>query len=210
MPRLVHARTLLDSVTIGINAVMEGLGLRGLTLRAIGREVRTSPATLLHHFDSLDDLLRVAAWETATDRLRDLETGREAARCAGLAGVAGFLPELPYEVVSARCWLGWQELARSHEGVAQAVADERSKERALIATAAGLDLYSDAPATLQALIDGLLVAMCAPEGPMPVDQARTLLDGSASQAAPNPQDPLVTRSAVARSASIIALGSAAE
>ena len=199
MPRLVNARTLLDSVVIGVNAVMEDRGPRGLTLRAIGREVRTSPATLLHHYGSLDNLLRVAAWETAIDRLGDLDRAR------GDHGIQGFLPELPYEVVSARCWLGWLELARSHEGVGRAVADERAKERELIEDTAGTHLGAGSVATVQALIDGLLVALCAPEHPMDLDRARALLEASVPT-----QSPVVTISADERRASIIALGSSAE
>ena len=199
MPRLINARTLLDMVVIGVNAVMEDSGPKGLTLRGIARELRGSPSTLLHHYGNLDELLRLAAWETADDRIRDIEASTRS------LGIAGFLPELPYDVVSARTWLGWLELARTHDGVAAAIADERAQERALIDSTldTGLDpvVREEVINTLQALVDGLLIGLCAPHDPLSIERGRALLPAQASA---------VTSSAVERSASIIALGSAAE
>ena len=80
MPRLINARTLLDMVVIGVNAVMEDSGPKGLTLRGIARELRGSPSTLLHHYGNLDELLRLAAWETADDRIRDIEASTRSSR----------------------------------------------------------------------------------------------------------------------------------
>jgi AcrR family transcriptional regulator len=169
MPRLIDSGTRTDNVVIGINWLMATGGPRALTLRAIAREVRISPASLLHHFDNLDRLLGVAAFRTAEDRLDAIR------RRQRREGVLAFLPGAADDLVFVRAWLGWLEMWRSYDVIEPAITENRRWERALLAETVDHQLARDELDALRATIDGLTVAICAPERPLALPRAREIL-----------------------------------
>lgn len=181
MPRLVDARTLIDNLVIGVNWVLADGGPKALTLRAIARQVNLSPASILHHYGSLDRLLTVAAAQSAHDHLEAIRfrTGGE--------GVAAFLPYTAEDLVFMRAWLGWLELWRSATNVEGAITAARRQELALLAQAVEHTLARDELDLLMACIDGLRISVCAPDRPLAVPTARDLVRAAAARLTPPPR-----------------------
>lgn len=150
-----------------------------------------SGSSILHHFGTIEHLLRVSAHVTGKARLQ-----RMAERWPD-DGVAAHVPGSPDDVVDARVWLAWCELWRSHDGLELTVREARYAEWALFARQLDSRLAREELDTAVALIDGLTVATCRPVDPMPLERAAGLLRAQVALAA-------------SRSAVTIASGSSAE
>lgn len=171
MPRLIEPEGRTATLVDAINFVLSRDGVAGLSLRTIARESRVSTSSMLHHFDSRERLLAVAASWTGQARLRAIE------RRVDAEGLGAFLPTPDDEedLITARAWLGWCELARSEEALAKIVAGIRDAEHLLLARVLGAGLGNPDVIPIAALIDGLDVALCAPVRPLSATKAREVL-----------------------------------
>ena len=90
-------------------------------------------------------------------------------------GVLGFLPATEDDVVDARVWLAWCELARGDDLVSPAVGHFREQQREMLDILTERSLDETGLDLLVAVIEGLNAAVCACEDPMPVERARAAL-----------------------------------
>lgn len=169
MPRLIETRSRTDAVVAAMNELLAREGVYALSVRSIARASGISPSSLMHHYGSRERIVRLAALWTGTARVREIE------RRAPWDGIAAFLPADLDGVVDARAWLGWLELWRSEDMLAEAIGRPRREERALLASVLDYALSREALDVVSALIDGLLCAICAPVRPLPLPVARGLL-----------------------------------
>lgn len=169
MPLLIDTMERTADLVRSVNHLLATGGPRALSLRRIAGTIGISPSSLIHHYGSVDHLLRVSAFHTGKARLRDLER-----RWPG-EGLLAHLPASPDDVVDARVWLAWCELWRSEDGLEPTVAEARDAERALLARQLDYALDRDGLDAMVALAEGLTTACCHPVGPMPVPRARTLM-----------------------------------
>lgn len=194
MPRLLDTESRTDTMVRAVNEILARDGAAGLTMRAIGRECRISPASLTMHYTSREHLLRVAAHRTGRARLERIQdrTYNEAA--------AAFLPREAEEVVDAQVWLSWCDLGRTADSLWETVRDARAWELDLLARTFDRGLERAQLHALYALLEGLTAAVCAPLDPMSLDLARAIAAAGQERAA----------SAAARSSATIRSGSSAE
>jgi AcrR family transcriptional regulator len=169
MPRLIETESRTDTVVVAINHLLARDGATGLSIRAIAQQSRLSASSLLHHYGNRERLLRIAAVRTGRARVGQIDNQ------AWRHGPLAFLPLQADDVVDARAWLAWLELWRSEDSLAEAIGNARLDERALLAEMVDYRLERDQLDTVTALIDGLLTAVCAPQRPMSLDRARTIL-----------------------------------
>lgn len=171
MPRLIIPEGRTETLVDAINYLLSRHGAAGLSLRSIARESRVSTSSMLHHFGSRDQLLRAAALWTGRARLRVIE------RRSSREGAAAFLPNDDDEedLITARAWLAWCELWRCDPAVTDTVARVREEEYRLLTQILGIRLGSRDLTPLVAMIDGLLVAVCAPSHPVAPARAREIL-----------------------------------
>lgn len=171
MPRLIAPEGRTETLVDAINYLLSRHGTAGLSLRTIARESRVSTSSMLHHFGSREHLLRVAAARTGRARLEVVE------RRSAAEGAAAFLPmdDDEEDLITARAWLAWCELWRCDPALSKTIGDCRDAEHVLLARILGLPLPSNALVPLRALIDGLLIAVCAPEHPLLPAEAREIL-----------------------------------
>lgn len=172
MPRLIEPEGRTETLVDAINYVLARDGAAGLSLRAIARESRVSTSSMLHHFDSRDRLLNALAWVTGKARLRAIQ------RRAPCEGIAAFLPAPgdDEDLVTARAWLGWCELWRSEDILERTIAEQRDRELLLLADVLDVRVTDCDLTPLVALIDGLTLAVCAPQRPLAPARARALLE----------------------------------
>lgn len=173
IPRLIIPESRTDTLVEAINYLLSREGSGGLSLRSIARESRVSTSSILHHFESRDHLLRVAAHRTGRARLADVQTR------SAVEGVAAFLPhdDDPEDLITARAWRAWTELGRCDAGIGRVVGEHRDREHLLLARILDVPLRAEGLASVAALVDGLLLAMCAPTSPpSPAVGRRLLLD----------------------------------
>lgn len=169
MPRLLDTETRTTTVVTAINHLLARDGAGGVTMRAIGELSRVSPATLSSHYGNREHMLRVAAWVTGQARLTAI---RDRMR---RDGVLAFLPADADDVVTARVWLGWCELGRSHDWLGPSIAEIRDEERALLARTVDYRLERERLTEALAVVDGLQVALCAPDRPLARETAYRIL-----------------------------------
>jgi AcrR family transcriptional regulator len=169
VPRLIETESRTGAVVAAINHVLARDGAAALSLRSIARQSGVSTSSLLHHYESREHLLRVAASWTGRARRRAID------RSAPRRGALAFLPADADEVVEARAWLAWLELWRSDDSLTNGLQDARLDERALLAEILDYRVGRDDLDGLLALIDGLLTAIRAPVRPMRVDRAAEIL-----------------------------------
>lgn len=194
MPRLLDTSSRTDTVVSAINEILARDGVAGLTMRAIGRGSRISPASLTGHYGSREHLLRVAAHRTGLARL-------DAIRPRSYSEQAlAFLPRNADETVDARVWLSWCDLGRSDESLSVTIRDARARELDVLARSFEYHLTGPELDELYALLEGLTAAVCAALDPMPLETARAIAVTGQERAA----------SAAARSAATIRSGSSAE
>jgi AcrR family transcriptional regulator len=169
VPRLLDPDLRTHQVVAAINHLIVDRGVDALSMREIGRVARLSPSSLFHHYGSREHLLRVAADQTGRARLVLMRTR------LSVEGARAMLPADDEDVLTARAWLGWCELWRSHHWMAAMVERVREEELGLLAQHYDYRLSRDDLDLLTALIDGLLVAICRPERPMPRAAAHRIL-----------------------------------
>jgi AcrR family transcriptional regulator len=171
MPRLILPEGRTETLVDAINYLLARDGAGALSLRSIARVSRVSTSSMLHHFGSRAHLLRVAAGHTGRARLSVVE------RRARSEGAGAFLPadDDEEDLITAGAWLAWCELWRCEPAVTSTITDIRDREYALLGRILGVPLRAHSLVSLMALIDGLLVAVCAPERPLLPARARDIL-----------------------------------
>jgi AcrR family transcriptional regulator len=172
MPRLIVPEGRTATLVNAINYLLSRDGASGLSLRAIARESRVSTSSMLHHFGSREHFHVAAAW-TGRARVQVIESR------AQHEAVAAFLPQDDDEedLITARAWLAWCELWRCESAVRAAITGIRDEEHTLLARILQVPLRTQGLVPVMALIDGLLVAVCAPDRPLSPTRARELLLG---------------------------------
>ncbi|WP_341927854.1 helix-turn-helix domain-containing protein [Nocardioides psychrotolerans] len=168
-PRLLDTTTRTGTIADAVNLLLATRGASALTMRAIAAECRLSPAALSLHYGSRRHMLAVAA--LATSRARTARMQERARR----DGVLAFLPREPEEVLDVRAWLAWCELDRDEEALHHTMWWARAEDRALLDDTLDHRLGPTDLDLLVAAIDGLAVALCRPEDPMPLPAAQELL-----------------------------------
>jgi AcrR family transcriptional regulator len=182
MPRLIETESRTDAVVAAVNHLLATAGPTSLSIRSIARESGVSGSSLLHHYGTRRRIVVLSAIRTGKARLRDIDARlwRE--------GVHAFLPADLDGVVDARVWLAWAEMWRSEESLTTAIESLRQDERALLAAALDYQLARDELTALTALIDGLLVGVCAPVRPLPLPRAATILGAQVEHALARERD----------------------
>ena len=169
MPRLIETDSRADVLTDAVNEALALHGPAGLTMRRIARLSGVSTSSILHHLGSKEHLLRVAAHRTGAARYKELR-GRVITE-----GALAFVPYDDLDVVDARSWLAWQEVARCEETIHRQVTRAREDELGLLARTLEYQLTLDDLHVARAVIDGLTASVCLPTQPMPRRRARELL-----------------------------------
>lgn len=169
MPRLIETETRTDAVVAAVNHLLAAGGPGSLSIRSMVRESGVSGSSLLHHYGSRQRIVHLSALRTGRARIRDID------RRIHRDGVTASLPADDDGVVHTRAWLAWLELWRSEEILVTGIEGVRADERAILAGALDYRVGRDELEGILALIDGLLVAICAPVRPLPLRRARAIL-----------------------------------
>ena len=169
MPRLIETESRTDVVVLAMNTLLATRGTTSLTLRTIARQSGVSTSSLLQHYGSREHLLRVGAHRTGRARQQSID------RRLAWEGPLAFLPADEDDLLDAAAWLAWCELWRTEEGLQRTVRDARVNELGLLAHATGQRWGSDDLQRTASLVEGLVIAMCAPVEPLDAVRARTLL-----------------------------------
>jgi AcrR family transcriptional regulator len=158
MPRMIETDSRTAAMVMGVNRVLVNRGVFGLTLRAIAAESGISTGSLLHHFGSKEQVLRVAAHRSGLALVHEIGSG-----VLGI-GVDAFLPGDDEMALLTRAWLAWCELWRSEPWLSETVGAIRARELTILA-----EVHE------HRLSRPDLDTISAPVRPMPVDRARELL-----------------------------------
>ncbi|SDL10128.1 hypothetical protein SAMN05428985_109155 [Nocardioides sp. YR527] len=166
-------RNAFDSQTAGL-ALARTIGRGGLrppTLQTIAEEANTGVSTLHRWFGGTQGMLPHAAaafadmfWTRVADRVN-------------ATGWAGFLPENEDDLFFLRAWLGFEELARSDDGVGQAVGELWHDARFWFRSVLGRELTDFEMAGVEAILRGLWDGLCAAE-PLDTGLAHRLWDAA--------------------------------
>ena len=178
MPRLLDTKDRADLLAWVIAQLIADHGISALTMRRIADASRLSTSSLVHHWGSRERLVRYACGQTRRWRMEDIHVRLPQ------EGVAAFLPKtLPNSygssddsMVLARAWQGWGEHCRTEPSLADVGADARREERWKLGRAIGSDLTEEQLDAAYALLEGLVVALCAPVDPMPRERAVAILE----------------------------------
>ena len=212
IPLDTNSRT--DDIVDGISRLVLAGGFEAVTMRAIAAQVRISQGTLANHLTNRERLLRVCAFRIARRRMRELD--EQDSR----VGAVGLMPMDDHDLLSARVWLAWRELARHAEGPANAVAEADRTEERLLRRALAAEVTPEDPSgrllpdpaihLCLATLHGLRQAVGAhEEHALDVAAARDLWTRQLDATRATAGQP-VTASARARSSATIASGSSAE
>lgn len=169
MPRLIDRETRVGSVAAAVNELLAEGGIPALTMRSVATRVRVSPSSLHQLFGGRDRMLRLAAWHTSEARRARIQD-----RIPD-EGALAFLPNDDDDIVDCRIWLAWRELGRSADWLEPSMTEAIEHELWLMNRAFNLLLARPDLEWLEALVDGLSVAVCKPAQPMRRDRARELL-----------------------------------
>ena len=82
MPRLIDRDLRTADLVIGVNRVLATHGIPGLTMRMIARESGISTGSLMHHFETRERILRIAAHRTGRTLISAAESDSYANRPA--------------------------------------------------------------------------------------------------------------------------------
>ncbi len=176
MPRLIDTDLRTTDMVTGVNRVLAAHGIPGLTMRTIARESGISTGSLIHHFESRERILRIAAHRTG----RALVSAAESDSL--WIGLDAFLPGDEETRRLTRAWLAWCELWRSESWLESTVGELRARERDSLAELHERPRSDPALDLVVAVLDGLRGAVCAPVAAMPVARARALLRTAAEGA----------------------------
>ncbi|MFJ9392928.1 hypothetical protein ACIRON_29185 [Nocardioides sp. NPDC101246] len=176
-------RNAFDSQTAGL-ALARTIGRGGLrppTLQTIAEEANTGVSTLHRWFGGTQGMLPHAAaafadtfWTRVADRVN-------------ATGWAGFLPENEDDLFFLRAWLGFEELARSDDGVGQAAGELWRDARFWFRSVLGRELTDFEMAGVEAILRGLWDGLCAAE-PLDAGLAHRLWDAAYTSLAELPSD----------------------
>lgn len=172
MPRFLDPQDRNDVLVLAMNDLLLTEGFPGLTLRKIAARSEVSVGAILNNYGSREALLRIGAISTAGQRYTQvwLREPRD--------GVLAFLPAGEADLPLARCWLEWVTLSRNVEALHHALTFSLTKERSLLQQVTGIG--GDALEGVEALVHGLLVAICRPVDAMPLGRARETLAAQVS------------------------------
>jgi AcrR family transcriptional regulator len=161
-------------------------------MRRIADASRLSTSSLVHHWESKERLIGYAFTRTRRWRMENIQIR------VPQEGVAAFLPSdttnsygTPDDsMVFARAWQGWREYCRHHTPLGPVCADARLEERWRLGRAIGGDVPDEQLDGAYALLEGLVVALCALVDPMPRERAKALVEEHCELIrARNPQAP---------------------
>ncbi len=169
MPRLIDTDLRTADMVTGVNRVLAMHGIPGLTMRLIARESGISTGSLMHHFETRERILRIAAHRTGRALISAAESD------SLWIGLDAFLPGDEETMRLTRAWLAWCELWRSEPWLEETVSELRWRERCALAELHERESADQRLDVVVAALDGLRGAVCAPVSPMPVDRARALL-----------------------------------
>jgi AcrR family transcriptional regulator len=188
MPRLIDTGTRTDELAHTLARLIAEEGLVAPSSRRVAAELKLSIASLYHHYESRERLLRVLGYRIG---LALVEAVEDEVR---LGGIGALLRADEDGLMLTRAWLGVVELGRCDEHVGNSVAAVQRRERSSLMLITGeRDPSSTRIEALQAQVHGLRGATTRYCEPLDVEAARELLAAAA-----------------ARSASTIASGSSAE
>jgi AcrR family transcriptional regulator len=178
MPVLINTRDRAHHLAWIIAQLLAEQGVAALTMRRIADASRLSTSSLVHHWGGKERLLGYALVQTRDWRLENIEDR------VSRKGVAAFLPctapnsyGIPDDsMVLARAWQAWREHCRTQAAFADTGARARRQERWLLGRAIGGDLSDEQLDGAYALLEGLVMAVCAPVSPMPRERAVAILE----------------------------------
>jgi len=177
MPRLIWHMDRLDSLVVAMFGLVVTEGVSGPSLRAVARAAGMSPAGVINHFGSAEEL-----WGRLARRWRDDRRSRFELSFV-VADPQRHLAQTSDGVLDQAFDFALMEVGRGHAGVAQEMADLRSAERDHLARGhPGLD-QADLD-VLVAVVEGLRFAMSVPEDAVPIPRAHAALERFLSRFVP--------------------------
>ena len=181
MPRLIDRDLRTADLVVGVNRVLATHGIPGLTMRMIARESGISTGSLMHHFETRERILRIAAHRTGRTLISAAESD------SLWIGLDAFLPSDEETKRLTRAWLAWCELWRSEPWLEETVTELRWRERRALAELHEVQPEDPRLDTVVVVLDGLRGAVCAPVSAMCVDRAQDLLRTVSAAVLPRPQ-----------------------
>lgn len=178
MPRLLDTNLRTDELAHTLARLIDEGGMVAPSSRRIAGEINLSIASLYHHYESRERLLRVLSYRIGLALLEVCQSE------VGATGVGAMLRHDEEGMMLTRGWLGVVELGRREEHVGHSVAAVLDRERSLLCSAAVSSAAGDRlrePEQIdraQALLHGLRAATTRYCDPMDVDVARRMLDDS--------------------------------
>lgn len=160
-----RAATLIDA----INHILVTEGIRAVTIRRIAEVSGVSTGAVMNHFGNRERLLRLAASKTVIERLRTVSLRFD--------GLHAFLPRHEQELQDVRAYLAWLEVERAGGDPDTGFWRRVTQLRRLLRVAAQPAADPAWVDTTEALIHGLLHALCRPAEPLTVERAHQLLAG---------------------------------
>ena len=183
MPRLIDSDERAAALAEACDRLLEQRGPEGLTWRAISCASGVSTSSMRHQLQDRERLLRVCAHVSATARTAALTTA------IIHFGPLGVLPRDHDDLPATRTWLGWLELGRTDPPIGRWLQRACGQQLAVL----GRSLDHRVPATslleVQALIDGLRVALCLPGSTLDIGGAQTCLADRLAELAGRPVEP---------------------
>jgi AcrR family transcriptional regulator len=179
MPALIDPYTRSQLVADAVNEILVLDGASGVSMRALARRTGVSAASLLHHLESREHILRVAARLTARASIADISSRRMTTRVGGQ--LDAHLPRATAELREVSVWLAWAEFARHAEFLQPTVGRWHLEERALLGESVvetGVPRSAVTRAATDAVfahLSGLRLAMCRPLQPLEISAARESL-----------------------------------
>ena len=168
MPRLIWHMDRLDSLVVAMFGLVVTGGVSGPSLRSVARAAGISPAGVVNHFGSAEQLWGKLAHRWMNDRKARFY------HVTTLTDLDRHLAEAPDAVDDAAFDFALAEIGRGHEGVALAIADLRSAEREYLARVLPDGDQTDLD-LLVAVTEGLRFAMSLPEAALPIPRAQAAM-----------------------------------
>lgn len=175
MPQLIDPQSRSRLIADAVNDLLVLDGAPGVTMRALADRSGISTSSLLHHLESRERILRVAATLTARAHVAEIDRRHLAER------VNAHLPHDQAGLRDVAIWLAWTEYARHADFLQPAVGKWHLEERARLRDSV-IDAEVPRSETTESAADavfahlcGLRVAMCRSMRPLGIDAARASL-----------------------------------
>ena len=133
MPRLIDTDLRTADMVTGVNRVLVSQGIQGLTMRSIARQSGISTGSLLHHFETREQMLGIAAHRTGR-----VLVGAEESDSLWV-GIDAFLQGDDEMRHLTRAWLAWTELWRSEPWLTETIGELRARELLRTVSTAALE-----------------------------------------------------------------------